>query len=108
MTRKNKTQIGLLTLLAVAALSLFFSCQKSRYCYCTTNETETPDTVIWNLDGGMKCDRLMKMGKEVHEQVIDDTATGRSHTEVVEHVYTYDCFQLDKDTLAVFDSLHVQ
>lgn len=106
--KKNRIHIFLVLLVGVAALSIFFSCQKSRYCYCTSSETETPDTVIWNLDRGLKCDRLMKMGKEVSVQVVDDSATGRSHTEVKQLTYTYSCKQLDEDTLSVFDSLNVE
>lgn len=108
MMKKDKTKLLLPLLLLVSlAAGILFSCQKSRYCYCTSSETETPDTVIWNLDRGLKCDRLMKMGKEVNEQVTD-SVTGVSHTEVKEYLYTYSCKELDKDTLTSFDSLHVE
>ncbi len=83
------------------------SCKKSRYCFCTSSETETPDTVIWNLDSGMKCDWLLHTGYQHNVQVLD-SATGVYHTETSDVLYSYTCYELDSDTLSSFDNLHVE
>ncbi len=105
MNKNKKFRIVLPAILAVMLLVLCYSCEKSRYCYCTTQETEMPDTVIWNLDRGLKCDHLMKLGTE--ETVTVEGENNQDYTEQVMVVYNYTCFELDRDTLSVFDSLNI-
>ncbi len=106
MKKNKKFRIVVPALLATLVLALCYSCEKSRYCYCTTQETETPDTIIWNLDRGLKCDRLMKLGTE--ETVTVEGEGNQDYTEQVQVLYNYTCVELDPDTLSVFDSLHVE
>ncbi len=105
MKKNKKFRIVLPALLAVVVLAVCYSCEKTRYCYCTTQETELPDTVIWNVERGLKCDRLMKLGME--ETVTVEGENNQDYTEQVPVIYNYTCVELDRDTLSVFDSLHV-
>lgn len=107
MNRKSIMRCLMAALLCVAVAGMVLSCKKSRYCYCTSSETKKPDTVIWNLDAGMKCDRLQHMGYQHNVQVLD-SATGVYHTETSDALYTYKCYELEADTLKSFDNLHVE
>lgn len=107
MNRKSMIRCLVAALLCVAVAGMAWSCKKSRYCFCTSSETVQPDTVIWNLDAGMRCDRLQHMGYQRNVQVLD-SATNLYHTETSDVLYAYKCSELDADTLSLFDSLHVE
>lgn len=78
----------LLPLIALAALLLAFgACKKSRNCYCVTTEG-SPDTMVVNVDRGMKCEHILEMGIErIHE----------GETEVV--VQKVSCTELEAETV---------
>ncbi len=61
MTMRTK-KIAILAVIAVVVVA-FSACKKSRNCYCTTTEG-APDTVVVNVDRGMKCDHILELGIE--------------------------------------------
>ena len=54
----------ILSFVAVMVLLLAFgACKKNRNCFCTTKEG-APDTVVVNVDHGMKCEHILELGIE--------------------------------------------
>ena len=58
---KTRKIVLFLAFLSVVAL---FSCQKSRYCFCVTDETDPADTIVINTDRSLKCKHFMQIGRE--------------------------------------------
>lgn len=94
----KKRNIILLASLALVALMVAVSCQKSRYCLCITDETVNGDTVIVNMDRGNNCKRIMQLGIQKQD------AGGYR----VDSIHTYTCTKINKDSLSLYPGLHVQ
>lgn len=101
----------ILPFVGVAIMVCLFACQKSRYCFCVTDQPVRTDTIynseihqneyfdrydtsIVNLDRSMKCKVLMQMG---HEQIVNGQTT--------RDYYKYNCVQIDKDTVPTIPNL---
>ena len=93
-------------LAAAALLAAVGACNKSRYCLCTTTNAQVPDTTVVNIDRGMKCKAITSMTSVRQLQTLSEDSLHVETHEVVEE-YEYTCVELDKDTLAVFDSLPI-
>lgn len=91
---KTKKIILFIALVSIVAI---FSCQKSRYCFCVTDETNPPDTLIVNTDRNFKCKHLMQLGTEA---IVDG--------EVERNYHIYTCTQIDKDTIPTIPNLPVE
>ena len=93
-------------LLAVVALTLSVgACKKSRYCHCISDSYvvvsidgeshNVADTVVVNIDRGMKCEYLREMG-------VEELKNG----EVVTSLRNFDCVELDMDTVTTIPQEH--
>ncbi|MBP5516316.1 MAG: hypothetical protein J6X86_05130 [Bacteroidales bacterium] len=83
-----KTRKIIPILVCVALVVFFMACKKSRYCHCVTTEGAA-DTVVVNVDRGMKCEHILELG-------IDKLQDG----EYVTTLQKVDCVELDMDTVA--------
>lgn len=121
---KSNKIIALLGL-ALLVVTVAFSCQKSRYCLCVsqdswhtdtvssynneTGQTETTyndflyrDTIIVNVDNGMSCKGIHQLG------VMKQVATEDGGALVVDSVYEFVCTKIKKDSLGNYNNLHLQ
>ena len=72
----------------VAVIAAVGACKKNRYCHCITTEGSA-DTVVVNVDRGMKCEHILELGIE---RLVD----GQSETTTQK----VNCVELDVDTVA--------
>jgi hypothetical protein len=75
-------------ILIMAVIGAIGACKKNRYCHCVTTEGAA-DTVVVNVDRGMKCEHILELG---FERLVE----GQSETTTQK----VDCVELDVDTVA--------
>ncbi|MCF0211471.1 MAG: hypothetical protein HUK17_01045 [Bacteroidales bacterium] len=86
--------------IAIAAMALALSCQKSHYCLCVSDKpvSYAQDTMIVNVDNSMNCKRIQQLGiLKQNEGELE-----------VDSVYSFTCTKLHKDSLANYRNLHLQ
>lgn len=94
-----KTRKIFLCLLAAGVVVAMVSCKKNRYCHCVSESYQTvtlagdttmvADTVVLNVDRGLKCEHILEFGFQKLQDGDYVTSTRK-----------VDCVELDMDTVS--------